>query len=66
MRTWHRSSGHTQVVSHVAELEGPTTRRYSYALGGFGEKEKKREKRLAADVSSGPILKKKKKKEEKH
>ena len=48
-----------EVVSHIAELEGPTTRIYNYVLGGFGEeKEKKRKekKRLATDVSSGANL----------
>ena len=40
-----------------AELEGPTTRIYNYVLGCFGEK---KEKRLATDVSSGPIKKKRK------
>ena len=31
---------------------------YNYVLGGFGDK-KKEKRRLATDVSSGPILKKK-------
>ena len=31
----------TEAASHIAELEGPTTRIYNYALGGFGEREKK-------------------------
>ena len=25
----HRSSGHAEAVSHIAELEGPTTRIYN-------------------------------------
>ena len=41
----------------MAELEGPATKIYNYVLGGFGEKKKKR---LAIDVSSGPIFKNKK------
>ena len=53
------SSGHAETVSHIAELEGPTTRIYNYALGGLGRR--RREKRtLATYVSSGPIFKKKK------
>ena len=40
-RTWHHSSGHAEAATHTAELEGPTTRRYNYVLGGFGEKKKK-------------------------
>ena len=47
---------HTEVASHIAQPEGPTTRIYNYVLGGFGEKEKKRI--LATDASSGPIFKK--------
>ena len=53
-QTWHRSSSHTEMMSHIAQLEGPTTRIYKYVLGGFGEKKKKKKRRLAADVSSGP------------
>ena len=37
----HRSSGHAKVVSHMPQLEGPTTKIYNYVLGGFGEKEEK-------------------------
>ena len=34
---------HAEVASHMAQLEGPATRIYNYALGGFGkEKEKKK------------------------
>ena len=29
----------------MPELEGPTTRKYNYILGGFGEKKKKQEKK---------------------
>ena len=51
----HSSSSHAEAASHIAELERPTTRIYSYVLGGLGEKKKK----LATDVSSRPIFKKK-------
>ena len=56
VQTWHRSSGHAEAVSHIAQPERPTTGIYSYVLGGFGEKKKKKKKRLATDVSSGANL----------
>ena len=40
-QTWPRSSSHARVASHIAELEGPTTRIYNYVLGDFVEKKKK-------------------------
>ena len=51
----HGSSGHAEVVSHIAQPEAMTTRIYNYVLGGFGKKKKKKKKkrRLATDVSSG-------------
>ena len=52
---WHRSSGHAEVVSHIAQTEALTTRIYNYVLRGFGKKKKKK-KRLATDVSSGAKL----------
>ena len=61
--TWHHSSSHAEVVSHIAELEGPTTKIYNYVLGRFGEK-KKEKKRLVTDISSGPIFRKKEKLED--
>ena len=39
------SSAHAEVVSHIAQLEGPMTRIYNYGLGGFGKKKKKRKKK---------------------
>ena len=36
--TWHRSSGHVEAVSHMPQLEGPTTGICNQVLGGFGEK----------------------------
>ena len=41
VRTQHHSSSHAEVASHIAELEGPTTRIYNYVLGDFGEKKEK-------------------------
>ena len=34
--TWHRSSGHVEVASHMPQLEGPAAKIYNYVLGGFG------------------------------
>ena len=54
--TWHHSSGHAEVVSHIAQPEAVTIRIYNYVLGGFGEKKKKKERRLATVVSPGASL----------
>ena len=43
----------------MAELEGPATGMYNCVLGGFGEKKKERNKRLATDVAWGQSLKQK-------
>ena len=40
-QTWHHSSGHAEVVSHIAQPEGSTTTIYNCVLGGLGEKKKK-------------------------
>ena len=50
---WHCSSGHAEVVSHIAQPEGPTTRIYNYVLGVFGEKKKKREKNFKKKRKKG-------------
>ena len=44
----HCSSSHAEASSHMAQLEGPTTRIYNYLLGDFREKkkEKKKEKKI--------------------
>ena len=39
-RTWHCSSDHAEVASHMPQLEGPTTK-YTTIPGGFGEKKEK-------------------------
>ena len=57
-RPTHHASSYAGAASHMAELEGPTPRMYSCVLGGFGEEKKRR---LATDVSSGPIFIEKKK-----
>ena len=57
VQTRHRTSGHAEAASHVAQPEALTTGIYNYVLGGFGEKKKKRNKiRLATVVSSGANL----------
>ena len=58
--TWHHSSGHAEVASHIAQPEALTTRIYDYVLGGFEEKNKKKKEeddwqQLLAQV---PIFKK--------
>ena len=40
----NRSSSHAEAASHIAELEGLTTRTYNYILRGFGEKKKEKRK----------------------
>ena len=39
-RTLHCSPGHAEVVSHLAQPEGPTTTTYNHVLGRFGKKKK--------------------------
>ena len=40
--TWHCSSNHTEAVSHMPQLEGPTTKKIQLCTGGlWGEKGKK-------------------------
>ena len=39
-------SGRVEVMSHITQPEGPTTRIYNYVLGDFGEKKKKKEKKM--------------------
>ena len=42
-QTWqHRSSGHAEAMSHIAQPAALTTTIYNYVLGGFGEKNKKK------------------------
>ena len=59
--TWHPSSDHVEVASHILQLEGPATKTYNYIVGGFGEKKQKEKKKehwqqLLAQV---PIFKRK-------
>ena len=52
---WHRSSGHTEAASHIAEPEALTTRIYNYVPGGFGEKKKKKKKHWQQMLAQMPI-----------
>ena len=56
VQTWHHSSGHVEVASHMPQLEGPTTKVSNYVLGGFGEKKQEKKRRLATVVKSGANL----------
>ena len=40
-RTWHCSSSHAEVASHMPQLEDPQLKIYNYVPGGFGEKKEK-------------------------
>ena len=40
-QTWHRSSGHAEAASHIAQPEGPTARINNCTGGLRGEEEKK-------------------------
>ena len=53
---------HAEAVSHIAELEGPTTRIYNYVLGGFGEKKGEKEEDWQWILAQEPIFNNKKKK----
>ena len=44
MPTWHGSSGHVEVASHMPQLEGPATKIHNYVLGGCGEIKQKKKK----------------------
>ena len=52
-RTWHRSLGRGEVVSHMPQLEGPTTKIYNYALGGFWEEKKKQQEEKRKEKKIG-------------
>ena len=51
--TWHRSSSHAEAVSHMPQLEGPTTKNIQLCTGGlWGEKGKNFFKKIN-DMTSG-------------
>ena len=39
--TWHRSSSHAEVASHMPQLEGPTTENTQLCTWGLWEKKEK-------------------------
>ena len=41
-RTWHCSLNHTEVASHMPQLEAPTTKNIQLCTGGFGDKKEKK------------------------
>ena len=57
---WHRSSGHLETACLIAQPEGPTIRIYTYVLGGLGRRRRRKQRRLATDISSGAKSLKKK------
>ena len=46
VRTWHHSSSHAEVASHMPQLEGPTTKNIQLCTGGSWEKKEKKIKSL--------------------
>ena len=50
---------HTEVASHVPQLEGPTTKIYNYVLEGFGEEYAERKKKWQQLLAQVPIFRKK-------
>ena len=56
-QTWHCSSGHVEVASHIPQLEGHATKIYNCVQRWFGEiKAENKKKRLATVVSPGANL----------
>ena len=60
-QTWHRSLGHDEAMSHMPQLEGPTTKICNYVLGGYGEKKQKRKKKDWQQLLVQVLILKKKK-----
>ena len=44
--TWHCWSSHAEAASHIAQPKALTTRICNYILGGFGEKKKRKNKKI--------------------
>ena len=54
-QTWHRSSSHAEVASHIAQPERPASRIYSYIRAlGSKKKEEDWQQMLAQGQSSSP------------
>ena len=47
----------------MPQLEGPTTKIYNYALGGFGEKKQGKKKKIGNSLLAQVLVFKKKRKE---
>ena len=47
VRTWHCSSNHAEVASHIPQLEGPTTKNIQLCTGGLWGGKKKEKKKKA-------------------
>ena len=58
--TWHHSSGHADMASHIAQPEVLTTRIYNYVLGGFGGRRRRKKdwQQLLAQVLIFKIINK--------
>ena len=55
------SSSHAKAASHIAQLEGPTTRIYNYVLGALRRRRRKKDGQQMLD--QGQSLKKKKRRQ---
>ena len=62
--TWHHSSGHVEVVSHMPQLEEPTSKIYTMYGGIWREKAEKKEEDWQQLLAQVPILRKRQKSKE--
>ena len=60
VQTRHRLSGHVKAVSHMPQLEGPTSKIYNYVRGRFGEKKQEKNIYWQQLLAQVPIFKKRK------
>ena len=52
-RTRHRSSGHSEAASHIGQPEALTTRVYHCVLGGFGERRRRKKRKISEKKERG-------------
>ena len=57
-RTWHHSSGHAEVVSHMPQLEGPQLKYAAMYWGDLGSKSRKKKENWQQLLAQVPIFKK--------
>ena len=58
--TWHSSSSHAEAVSHIPQLEGPTTKNTQLCTGGlWGAEEEEKKEDWQQMLAQVPIFKKK-------